>query len=169
MPRPVHSTEDARGAGAAGIAGVLPSAPPECAAGDGPTRDGDLSLPRQPLLLVTGIARPERVRHAADAAGVVVADHLVFPDHHAYPPRSLRRIAGAAARAGAAGVLTTGKDRVKLAGKLPLPLWELPLTAAPAPAFWSWLATCTTGSGSSQLALDDVGGVALPAPRLPTV
>jgi len=102
--------------------------------------------PKQSLLLVTGIARPERVRRAAAAAGVAVSDHLAFPDHHPYPPRSLRRIARAAARAGATGVLTTAKDRVKLAGRLlgiegeRLPLWELPLTAAPEPAFWSWLA-----------------------------
>ena len=100
--------------------------------------------PPGPLLLVTGIARPERVRRAAAAAGVAIADHLAFPDHHAYPPRSLRSIARAAARSGAAGVLTTAKDRVKLAGRLPLPLplplWELPLVAAPEPAFWEWLA-----------------------------
>ena len=95
--------------------------------------------PPGPLLLVTGIARPERVRRAAAAAGVTVSDHLAFADHHDYPPRSVRLIAGAAERAGAAGVLTTAKDRVKLAGKLSLPLWELPVVAAPEPAFWSWL------------------------------
>ena len=100
-----------------------------------------VSGPRGPLLLVTGIARPERVRRAAAAAGVAVADHLAFADHHAYPPRSVRLIARAAERAGAAGVLTTAKDRVKLAGKLALPLWELPVVAAPEPAFWSWLAS----------------------------
>ena len=96
--------------------------------------------PPGPLLLVTGIARPERVRRAAEVAGVTVADHLAFADHHAYPPRSVRLIARAAERAGAAGVLTTAQDRVKLAGKLPLPLWELPIVAAPEPAFWTWLA-----------------------------
>ena len=96
-------------------------------------------VPPGPLLLVTGIARPERVRRAAAAAGVTVSDHLAFADHHDYPPRSVRLIARAAERAGAAGVLTTAKDRVKLAGKLSLPLWELPVVAAPEPAFWSWL------------------------------
>ena len=96
--------------------------------------------PSGPLLLVTGIARPQRVRAAAEAAGLRIADHLAFRDHHRYPPRSLRRIERAAARAGAAGVLTTAKDRVKLAGRLALPLWELPVAAAPEPAFWIWLA-----------------------------
>jgi tetraacyldisaccharide 4'-kinase len=133
MPRPVDSTDDVDRARAV--------ATPKRAIGeDGPTSAAASSSPRRPLLLVTGIARPERVRRAAAAAGVAIADHLAFPDHHAYPPRSLRLIARTAERAGAAGVLTTAKDRVKLAGKLPLPLWELPLHAAPEPAFWSWLA-----------------------------
>jgi tetraacyldisaccharide 4'-kinase len=92
------------------------------------------------LLLVTGVARPERVRLAAEQVGLEVATYLAMPDHHAYPARSLRRIALAAERAGAAGVLTTAKDRVKLAGRLPLPLWELPVEARPEPAFWDWLA-----------------------------
>jgi tetraacyldisaccharide 4'-kinase len=96
--------------------------------------------PAPPLLLVTGIAGPARVRAAAESVGLRVADHLAFGDHHAYPGRSLRRIERAAARAGAAAVLTTTKDRVKLAGRLSLPLWELPVAAAPEPAFWSWLA-----------------------------
>jgi tetraacyldisaccharide 4'-kinase len=132
-PRPVDSTEDVGRASAA--------APPNRPIADGgPASAAASSSPHRPLLLVTGIARPERVRRAAAAAGVAIADHLAFPDHHAYPPRSLRLIARTAERAGAGGVLTTAKDRVKLAGRLGLPLWELPLTAAPEPAFWSWLA-----------------------------
>lgn len=104
------------------------------------------------LLLVTGVARPSRVRQAADVAGLEIAAHLAFPDHHAYPTRSLRRIAFAAERAGATAVLTTVKDRVKLAGRLPLPLWELPVVAMPEPAFWAWLAArlpaeATRGAG----------------------
>ncbi|HEX9670753.1 MAG TPA: hypothetical protein VGC93_14875, partial [Thermoanaerobaculia bacterium] len=39
----------------------------------------------------------------------------------------------------AAAVLTTGKDRVKLLGRLELPLAELPVRAEPEPAFWQWL------------------------------
>jgi tetraacyldisaccharide 4'-kinase len=96
--------------------------------------------PPGPLLLVTGIARPERMRRAAAAVGMTVTDHLAFADHHDYPPRTVRLIARVAERTGAAGVLTTAKDRVKLAGKLPLPLWELPVAAEPEPAFWSFLA-----------------------------
>jgi hypothetical protein len=36
-------------------------------------------------------------------------------------------------------VLTTVKDRVKLLGRLELPLAELPVRAEPEPAFWEWL------------------------------
>ena len=36
-------------------------------------------------------------------------------------------------------MLTTAKDRVKLAGRLDLPLAELPIRADPEPAFWEWL------------------------------
>jgi tetraacyldisaccharide 4'-kinase len=93
-----------------------------------------------PVLLVTGIARPERVRASAVAAGVAVAEHLAFPDHHDYPARSVHRIADAARRAHAVAVLTTSKDRGKLAGRLEVPLWELPVAAVPEPAFWAWLA-----------------------------
>jgi tetraacyldisaccharide-1-P 4'-kinase len=70
---------------------------------------------------------------------VQVAGELTFPDHHAYPPSTLRRIRSTAAAAGARAVLTTGKDRVKLLGRLDLPLAELPVAAHPEAAFWSWL------------------------------
>jgi tetraacyldisaccharide 4'-kinase len=110
---------------------------------DGDGEEG--TPPTGPILLVTGIAQPQRVRRAAEAAGLSVAGHLALPDHHSYPPATLRSIARAAAAAGAAGVLTTAKDRVKLAGRLTLPLWELPVTALPEPAFWEWLATHLPG------------------------
>jgi tetraacyldisaccharide 4'-kinase len=103
------------------------------------TSDATAGEPPGPLLLVTGVARPERVRQAAEAQGLQLAGHLAFRDHCPYEPRQVRRIVAAAAGAGAAGVLTTGKDRVKLAGRLPLPLFELPLLAQPESAFWEWL------------------------------
>src|SRR5687768_17691950 len=37
--------------------------------------------PDAPLLLVTGVARPERVRLAAERRGVRLAGHLALPDH----------------------------------------------------------------------------------------
>lgn len=90
------------------------------------------------VVLVAGIARPEAFFEAARARDVEVAAALSFADHHAYPDATLEEIACAAADAKAEAVLVTGKDRVKLQGRLRLPLYELPLAAEPEPAFWAW-------------------------------
>jgi tetraacyldisaccharide 4'-kinase len=103
--------------------------------------DGRPLAAATPVLLVSAIARPDAFAAAARRAGVRVAGELTFPDHHAYPPASLRRIRAAAAEAGAEAVLTTAKDRVKLLSALPrldLPLAELPVAARPETAFWRW-------------------------------
>jgi tetraacyldisaccharide 4'-kinase len=92
-----------------------------------------------PVLLVSAVARPEGFARAAAGAPVEVAGELRFPDHHPYPPASLARIEDAFRKAGATAVLTTAKDRVKLAGRLELPLAELPMEARPEPRFWAWL------------------------------
>lgn len=111
-----------------------------------PTRPGEPRLPgSRPLpagarlLLVSGIVRPAAFRAAALARGLAVADECAFPDHHAYPEASLRRIAAAFRSSGADAVLATGKDAVKLHGRLALPLAELPIRAEPEPSFWPWL------------------------------
>jgi tetraacyldisaccharide 4'-kinase len=108
---------------------------------DEPRSRGGGQLPAAPLLLVAGIARPERFFAAAEAAGWAGPEtaRLVFPDHHAYPASSLERIRRAAAAAGAVAVLTTAKDEVKLGARLALPLWVLPARAEPEAGFWSWL------------------------------
>jgi tetraacyldisaccharide 4'-kinase len=111
----------------------------ELAAAPRATAETPHLAPGARLLLVTGIARAQRVREAAAALGLEVAGHLAFGDHHRYPPRSVRRIEEEARRAGATAVLTTSKDRPKLTGRLSLPLWELPVEAEPEPALWSWL------------------------------
>jgi tetraacyldisaccharide 4'-kinase len=99
------------------------------------------------VLLVCGVARPDSFREAVRPLGLTVTGELRFGDHHAYPEASLERIRSAFCDQGAAAVLTTAKDRVKLLGRLhlegdlegDLPLAELPLAAEPEPAFWSWL------------------------------
>ncbi len=91
------------------------------------------------VLLVSGIARPERFAAAVRELDFAVMGELRFPDHHPFPPASLDRIAARAVASGAAAVLVTAKDRVKLLGRLAAPLAELPVTAEPEPAFWSWL------------------------------
>ncbi len=97
-------------------------------------------LPRgASVLLVSGIARPERLAAAARASGFTVRGAVVFPDHHEYDAASLQRIVEAFRASGAAWVLATAKDQVKLLGRLEVPLAELPIEARPEPAFWRWL------------------------------
>lgn len=100
--------------------------------------------PERPLL-VTGVARPERVARTAAAAGLACVNDLRFPDHHGYPPRSLRAIESACARHRCDAVVTTSKDAVKLRDRLPAgapPLLELRVEAEIEPEFLPWLAGC---------------------------
>ena len=100
------------------------------------------SPPRRPLL-VTGVARPERVARTAAAAGLECVDHLRFPDHHRYPQRSLRAVGAACARHRCDAVVVTSKDAVKLRGRLPEgapPLLELRVEALLDREFLPWLA-----------------------------
>ena len=100
------------------------------------------SPPRRPLL-VTGVARPERVARTAAAAGLECVDHLRFPDHHRYPQRSLRAVGAACARHRCDAVVVTSKDAVKLRGRLPEgapPLVELRVEALLDREFLPWLA-----------------------------
>ncbi len=90
------------------------------------------------ILLVSAIARPEQFAAMVRELDFAVMDDLRFPDHHSFPEASLSRIAARAAASGAAAVLVTSKDRVKLLGRLAAPLAELPVAAEPEPAFWSW-------------------------------
>jgi tetraacyldisaccharide 4'-kinase len=102
------------------------------------TGGGELA-PGTRVFLATAIARPEVFAATARSLGLDVAGELRFPDHHAYPQASLDRLTAAWRASGAAGVLTTAKDRVKLQGRVDLPLAELPIRAEPEPAFWEWL------------------------------
>jgi tetraacyldisaccharide 4'-kinase len=107
----------------------------------GPARRGQNTLlaPPAKVLLVCAIARPERFRGTVEASGYEVVGDLRFPDHHAYPDRTLARIEAAFESTGADVVLTTTKDRVKLHGRLSLPLADLPIRAVPEAGFWHWL------------------------------
>ncbi|HVS63001.1 MAG TPA: tetraacyldisaccharide 4'-kinase [Thermoanaerobaculia bacterium] len=108
----------------------------------GPSASRHAGAPAEPpserFLLVSGTARPGSVRQTADRLGLEVVEHLRFPDHHAYPQRSLEAIRRRAADLGAA-VLTTAKDRVKLAGRLGRPLWEIVVDARPESGFGPWV------------------------------
>lgn len=118
-----------------------------------PTRTGPPStVDGEPLdsaarvLLVSAIARPERfsaaaIRAAEDLGFEIVAE-LRLRDHDPYVEATLDRIRSEIRRREATAVLTTGKDLVKLQGRLEVPgcvLAELPLHCEPEPAFFRWL------------------------------
>lgn len=101
--------------------------------------------PGVPVLAVAGIARPERFFDDLRAAGFPVADILVFRDHHRFDAADVARIAASAQACGAAAVLTTEKDAVRLEG---LALTGVPFAAVPlhtviepADAFAEWVST----------------------------
>ena len=92
------------------------------------------------VVAVAAIARPERFFAAARAQGLeIVGEPLTYPDHHGFAASTLAGIRAAAREHRADCILTTGKDAVKLRGRLELPLAELAIRAEPEPAFWDWL------------------------------
>jgi tetraacyldisaccharide 4'-kinase len=97
--------------------------PDRLVAADGSTAS---SSPARPLA-VSGIARPEDFRRTLDAMGIVPAESLAFEDHRRYGSPDVDRIARTAAASGADAIVTTEKDLVKLAGRLPLPTYAVRL------------------------------------------
>lgn len=79
---------------------------------DGEWREEPLSgVLEQDVVVVAGVARPERVAATLAGAGARVREVLRFPDHHVYAPADLERVRAAA---GTRLVVTTEKDLVKL-------------------------------------------------------
>lgn len=66
------------------------------------------------VFLLSGLARPEGFESMVRAAGIGVAGHLQLADHAAYDAGRVADVAARAKQAGAALVLTTEKDAVKL-------------------------------------------------------
>ncbi|MCI0691524.1 tetraacyldisaccharide 4'-kinase [candidate division KSB1 bacterium] len=94
----------------------------------------------QPVLLVCGIARPERFRRLVEAHGARVRGELAFGDHYRYDEKDFRLIATAFKTCGARYVLTTAKDAVKLAklitAETALPIFTLETTFEVEPVFF---------------------------------
>jgi tetraacyldisaccharide 4'-kinase len=67
------------------------------------------SLPRDDVVAVAGVARPERFFALLERLGCRVVERVSFPDHYAYVPADLARVGRHRP------VLTTEKDLVKLA------------------------------------------------------
>ncbi|MGD0520353.1 MAG: tetraacyldisaccharide 4'-kinase [Terracidiphilus sp.] len=61
-----------------------------------------------------GIARPEPFFTGLEAAGLRIAARLAFPDHHRYTAADLNRLITAAQKTGAAALITTAKDFIRL-------------------------------------------------------
>ncbi|MFQ5742685.1 MAG: tetraacyldisaccharide 4'-kinase [Acidobacteriota bacterium] len=98
-------------------------------------------LPR-PLYAFAGIARPQRFFDGLSAAGIELAGHHRFPDHHFFRPSGLARVADAARAAGAAGLITTEKDAVRIGSQaldLPLFVWRYRLRPQTPETVLSWL------------------------------
>jgi len=96
-----------------------------------------------PLLAVAAIAAPERFRKTLESCGWPIVGMATFRDHHRFTPGDIDQLAAQAARLGAAAVVTTSKDAMRLLAHrpLPLPFAHLPIDAAidPDGLFDRWL------------------------------
>ena len=94
-------------------------------------RQMDVPAVEGPVVAFCGIARPEQFFAGLEAAGLDVARRIVFPDHHRFVDEDLDRLQDAARSIRATAVVTTVKDRVRLAGLMnshPLLMSALPPT-----------------------------------------
>lgn len=82
-----------------------------CPGTPAPLRGAARPPPDGPVVVATGVARPESVRAGAVALGYDVADLVSFPDHHEFDRDDVVAIE---AVAGGRTVLVTEKDAVKL-------------------------------------------------------
>ena len=134
------------------------------------TADGPRPLaPGTRVLVVSGIARPGRFVAEAGSGGLDVVHALAFRDHHPYTAADITRIEGERRQAGAAVVLTTEKDLVRL---LPLRPWPFrvavrPMTVRvePAAAFSEWLLGRLEASRTAAAATVRPAAVPDAAPR----
>jgi tetraacyldisaccharide 4'-kinase len=103
----------------------------------------------QAVVALAGIAQPAAFFAELEQDGWVVAARLTFRDHHAFTARDLARVARAVRETGAAAVLTTEKDAVRLLPwrPLPVPVAFVPLAVVvePADVFRSWLIATLVG------------------------
>jgi tetraacyldisaccharide 4'-kinase len=67
-----------------------------------------------PVAAFCGIARPEQFFRGIESAGLRLAVRTTFPDHHRYSAREINRLLSTARAAGAAALITTEKDEVRL-------------------------------------------------------
>jgi tetraacyldisaccharide 4'-kinase len=82
------------------------------------------SLQNLPVAAFCGLGNPAGFRHTINSCGYSLAGFRKFPDHHCYSRADMESLAAWAERLGAAAVLCTHKDLVKIGldqlGRLPL-------------------------------------------------
>jgi tetraacyldisaccharide 4'-kinase len=109
-----------------------------------------------PAYAVAGIAEPSRFFADVREAGWPLVGNRAFPDHHAFSRPDVDRLFTEARGAGAATVVTTEKDLVRLLPfrPFPMPVVAVPLVLEPEPIdeFRAWL------DGSLRAARDEVRG-----------
>jgi tetraacyldisaccharide 4'-kinase len=107
------------------------------------------------VLAFAGIASPARFFQDLNSLDCVVLATRAFRDHHPYSRRDLDSLVTEATAAGAAALVTTEKDLVRLLPYRPfrMPVYGVALTMEPdpLPEFRQWLA------GSLRAARDIVG------------
>jgi len=81
------------------------------------------------VLVVAGIAHPERFTQSLKDAGWNVVDSIAFRDHHRYAASDIDVIAARVKASDATAVFTTDKDAVRFEciGNIPFPLYRVPL------------------------------------------
>jgi tetraacyldisaccharide 4'-kinase len=93
--------------------------------------DAPAALRHRALMAFAGLARPEVFTATLQELGADLKGCRTFPDHHAYSPDELERLAAAARSLGAEGLVTTAKDWARLGERWDgeLPLWVLEVEA----------------------------------------
>ena len=113
----------------------------------GPVRSG-VALDQAPpvgtkVLALCGIARPQQFVESLRSDGYEVVSVVALPDHHRFSPGDLARVRSICASAGAAGVITTEKDWMRLLPFRPLGFpvaWRgVSVSIEPFDAFTGWL------------------------------
>jgi tetraacyldisaccharide 4'-kinase len=111
---------------------------------------------RSRVFAFAGIAGPDAFFESVTAQGWDVAATRSFGDHHPFSARELNSLFDAAAAAGAAALITTEKDYVRLLAHRPfrMPVGWVPLTMAPEPpeTFRAWLASVVSAARDSVIA-----------------
>ena len=118
---------------------------------------GARAVPRgSRVIAVAGIAAPEPFFQAVVRDGWEVAATRPFRDHHPFSLRDVTALVEMATGLGAAALITTEKDYVRLLQHRPfrLPVGWLPLTMNPEPdeEFRAWLASAVGAARDSVIA-----------------